>query len=96
MSNLITKENMERQISEMWVAGHNIPLNDLNRAPACDQAFKTEADLREMYRKQEQLRDTAPDLLECLQLVLGSFALEKTERFDLIEKCKETIKKAES
>ena len=37
---------------------------------------------------------SAPDLLECLDYVLGSFALEKAEKFDLIERCKLAIKKA--
>ena len=33
-------------------------------------------------------------LLECLSLVLGSFSLEMTEHFDILNKCKEAIKKA--
>ena len=36
----------------------------------------------------------APELLECLDYVLGSFSLERTENFDLLNKCKEAIKKA--
>ena len=38
----------------------------------------------------------APDLLEALNLILGSFALERVERFDLVEKAKTAIKKATS
>ena len=43
-----------------------------------------------------KLITAAPDLLECLDYVLGSFSLERTENFDLLNKCKEAIKKATS
>jgi hypothetical protein len=65
-SNLISKNNMERQISEMWDAVNNIPANDPNRYAAVEQANKTEADLNEMYRKQEALRDAGPVLYEAV------------------------------
>lgn len=36
----------------------------------------------------------APDLLEALELVVGSMSLERVERFDILEKCKAAIQKA--
>ena len=36
----------------------------------------------------------APELIECLNFVLGSFALERCEKFDLKRKCEEAIQKA--
>ncbi|MDD5013565.1 MAG: hypothetical protein PHW73_00500 [Atribacterota bacterium] len=44
----------------------------------------------------EDLQKRLDELLECLDLVLGSFALEKCEKFELLEKCKKVIKHIES
>ena len=38
--------------------------------------------------------ESVPDLLEALDLVIGSMALERVERFDLLDKCKSAISKA--
>lgn len=66
----IIKEDMERQISEMWDAINDIPTNDPDRDYACNQAQETENKLRESYRKQEQLRDSAPELLQSLEAAI--------------------------
>lgn len=34
------------------------------------------------------------ELLECVDLVLGSFSLERTESYSLMDKCREAIEKA--
>jgi hypothetical protein len=70
MSDLISKDNMERQISEMWDAINNIPACHPTRLEAVDIANKTEVDLREMYRKQEALRDAAPAMLEICKTMI--------------------------
>ena len=36
----------------------------------------------------------SPDLIEVLDLIIGSMSLERVERFDLLEKAKAAIKKA--
>jgi hypothetical protein len=65
-ANLINKENMERQITEMWDAVNQIPTNEPDRDEALNTAQKTENDLRGMYRKQEQLRDAGPILFDAI------------------------------
>ena len=94
-ANLITKENMERQISEMWDAVHNIPLNVPDRDEFINLANKTEADLRELYRKQEQLRDAAPDLLEALKALRRHGLIEKEGYETVVTMCGSAIIKAE-
>jgi hypothetical protein len=107
MSDLISIENMERQISEMWDAVNNIPLHNNDRQGAIDQANKTEADLREMFRKQEALRNAAPEMLEALKTLLCGLEnidyVSDNEHVtyrtgftkDVIEQAKKAIKKAE-
>jgi hypothetical protein len=68
MSKLIIKEDMERQISEMWDAINSLPGNsEPDRDSAINFARKTESTIREAYRKQEALRDAAPEMLELLR-----------------------------
>ena len=45
------------------------------------------------YQLLKKAYDNNPELLECLDYVLGSFSLERTENFDLLNKCKAAIKK---
>jgi hypothetical protein len=70
MNNLISKDNMERQISEMWSAVDNISITDPNRIDAVEQANKAEADLREIFQKQEILRNAAPEMYAALNLAI--------------------------
>lgn len=58
----IILQDLEIQISEMWDAVVSID-NPADRDTASEQAQKTENKLREAYRKQERLRDSAPELL---------------------------------
>ena len=46
------------------------------------------------FEANAKLIAAAPELLECLDYVLGSFALERAEKFELKRKCEEAIKKA--
>ncbi len=46
------------------------------------------------YKANAKLIASAPELLECLDYVLGSMSLERTENFDLMNRCKKAIKKA--
>jgi type VI protein secretion system component VasF len=101
MSDLIIKENMERQISEMWDAVNHIPSNEPDRDEAINQANKTEADLRELYRKQEALRDAAPELLLICKNFVALWPKKQravlSERLiSVIKRAEEIIKKAES
>ncbi len=50
---------------------------------------KTTLKMMQEFAKQESV-----ELLECLDYVLGSFSLERTENFELLNKCKKAIKKA--
>lgn len=63
---LLSLENIERQIAEMWDALSAIPAEDPDKQTVFDNAAKSENRLREAYRKQEALRDAAPELLEAL------------------------------
>lgn len=68
----ISKENLERQISEMWDAVNQIPANDPDRDYAINQAQECENKMREAYLKQEKLRDAAPELLDALKVCYAS------------------------
>ena len=89
---LITKENMERGISEMWDAVNHIPENDPDRDFAISQATQTEQKLRKNFGDQEKLRNAAPEFLEHLVKLItavetgGSYA-------DVISDAKEFIQK---
>lgn len=65
----INKENMERQITEMWQAV-NDTVDPHDRDIASSDAQKTEQELRERYRKQELLRDAAPELARFLAEII--------------------------
>lgn len=52
------------------------------------------------YPREQRLADAKaisaiPEMIEALQLVIGSMSLEKTERFDLLKKCRQALLKAE-
>ena len=46
------------------------------------------------YEANAKLIAASPDLIEVLDLIIGSMSLERVERFDLLEKAKAAIKKA--
>jgi hypothetical protein len=62
---LLTREDIERQIREMWdaLSDHN---GDPEYAQACEQARAAERQLWERFAQQERLRDAAPALAEAL------------------------------
>ena len=93
---LISKENMERQISEMWDAVNNIPANEPDRDEAINTANQTERDLREMFWKQEALRNAAPEMLEALKAVRRHGLIEKEGYETIVTMVGDAIKKAES
>jgi hypothetical protein len=66
---LINKDNMERQISEMWDAVNDIPGSDPDRDTAINNANEAERKSREAYRKQEALRNAAPEMLALLKSI---------------------------
>jgi hypothetical protein len=70
---LLSLNNIERQIREMWDAISEIPANDPDKQEVFDKAAKSENSLREAYRKQEALRDAAPELLEALRFMVEHF-----------------------
>jgi hypothetical protein len=73
---LLSLENINRQIAEMWDAISQIPASDPDKQEAFDQAAKSDNSLREAYRKQEALRDAAPELLEALKFMVEHCAVD--------------------
>lgn len=90
----IILQDLEVQISEMWDAVINID-NPSDRDIASDQARGTENKLREAYRKQENLRDSAGDILKHLKIMTALVRLKygnlNKDVYGEIEVCEKLI-----
>jgi hypothetical protein len=86
----ISYEQMENQLYEMWDSIHRI--DDLQeRGVAFEQGKLVERKMRENFRKQEQLKDAAPELLNALKFALTC----ETLCFETVTIINKAIKKAE-
>ena len=101
MNKKIDKEEMEAKIDRLQKSIYHTIIGSNERF---EQAIKVEMEvneLREAYRKQEQVRDMAEDLLEALLMAydlavheLGSMKDRLTKSDVFLEKARKAIKEA--
>lgn len=76
MNGIINEKQMEQSIIEMWQAISDIDDKDPNKEFAFQQAAKTEQDLRERFRKQQDLRNDATDIINTLASIVKWYDLK--------------------
>src|SRR4051812_21256931 len=90
---LLSREDIERRISEMWSAVIDIPHNDPDKDFAIGQAQQAENNLWEMFNRQEAIRNAAPRLAECLQQIIScDERIPSPSQHDVIEQARGLLK----